>query len=138
MLFVMSIYDIIGRSVSEVANILLHTPINFKINFDRSRSLKVQYEGAVERHLRISIKYPNSAPLRNINLQTLSDHDCDLSRSLNVKCNTAFRFSTSDFIVVSNSTHMSPCHRFNLSFITEPKFQTPHTPTPTICQDRLF
>ena len=47
--------------------------------------------------------WPNSAPLPDIMLQNLSDLDFDLSRLLNIKCDSVIGVTTYGFLVVFNS-----------------------------------
>ncbi len=53
------------------------------------------------------------ALLRDISFQNMCDLDFDLSRSLKVKCNGALRLSIYEFLLVSNSNHMSICQRLH-------------------------
>ena len=52
------------------------------------------------------IRMARFVPLHTISMRNLNDPDFDLSRSLDVKCNFVV-----DFLLVSNTKHMSISHR---------------------------
>ncbi len=79
------------------------------LDFDLSRSLKVKCDGVIGLPIYgfllmvNSNIWPNTAFLRDISLQNMSDLEFDLSKSLKVKANDAFGLPIYDLLLVPNS-----------------------------------